>query len=135
MLGGTAISWSSKKQPTVTLSTMETEYLPLWHAATQALWIQQFFEEIGLPGEAPTTILSDNLAALTLSVESQYRGRAKHIDILHHFMRDCIKNRKLATLYVNTKENLADTLTKPLPTPQFYNLIEQIMGKQEELDD
>lgn len=50
-------------------------------------------------------------------------------------MHDCIENRKLTTLYVNTKENLADALTKPLPTPQFYNLIEQIMGKQEELDD
>ena len=133
MLGGTAISWSSKKQPTVALSTMEAEYMSLSHAATQALWIRQLFEEIGLPSEAPTTILSDNLAALTLSVESQYRGRSKHIDIRHHFMRDCIENRKLTTLYVNTKENLADALTKPLPTPQFYHLIEQMMGEQEDL--
>lgn len=135
MLAGSAISWSSRKQPTVALSTMEAEYMALSHTATQALWIRQLFEEVGLPSDAPTTILSDNLAALTLSVESQYQARAKHIDIRHHFMRDCIESRKLSTLYVNTKENLADALTKLLPTPQFYNLVEHIMGEQEDMED
>jgi hypothetical protein len=135
MLAGSTISWSSRKQPTIALLTMEAEYMGLSHAATQALWIRQLFEEVGLPSDAPTTILSDNLTALTLSVESQYRARAKHIDIRHHFMRDCIESRKPSTLYVNTKENLVDALTKLLPTPQFCNLIERIMGKQEDMDD
>ncbi|KAG8703200.1 hypothetical protein FRC09_004302, partial [Ceratobasidium sp. 395] len=132
MLGGAAISWSSKKQPTVALSTMEAEYMALAHASAQALWIRQFFHELGFPSEAPTLLLSDNLAALTLSVESQYRGRSKHIDIRHHFMRDCIQKRMLSTMYVNTKQNLADVFTKALPTTQFNTLIEGVMGEQEE---
>ncbi|QRV77015.1 Retrovirus-related Pol polyprotein from transposon TNT 1-94 [Ceratobasidium sp. AG-Ba] len=130
LLGGAAISWSSRKQPTVALSTMEAEYMALTHASTQALWIRQFFDELGLGASAPTVISSDNLAALTLSVESQYRGRSKHIDIRHHFIRDCVEKRILSPLYVNTKDNLANALTKPLPAIQFFTLVDQIMGNE-----
>ncbi|QRV95406.1 integrase core domain protein [Ceratobasidium sp. AG-Ba] len=129
LLGGAAISWSAKKQATVALSTMEAEYMALSHACTQALWFRQFFDEIGHKADAPTLILSDNLAALTLSVELQYHGRSKHIDICHHFMRDIIKQRKVSTLYVPSKENLADAFTKALPAPQFSYLAKVFMGE------
>ncbi|QRW21240.1 Retrovirus-related Pol polyprotein from transposon TNT 1-94 [Rhizoctonia solani] len=129
MLGGAAISWSAKKQATVALSTMEAEYMSLAHACTQALWLCQFFEELHLYADAPTLILSDNIAALTLSVESQYHGRSKHIDIRHHFMRNIIEQRKVSTLYVPTHENLADAFTKALPAPQFRYLMRSIMGE------
>ncbi|KAG9086902.1 hypothetical protein FRC06_002821, partial [Ceratobasidium sp. 370] len=129
LLGGAAVSWSAKKQTTVALSTMEAEYMALSHACTQALWFRQFFEELYYDADAPTLILSDNLAALTLSVESQYHGRSKHIDIRHHFMRDIIHERKVSTLYVPSKENLADAFTKALPAPQFSYLIKPIMGE------
>ncbi|EUC58867.1 reverse transcriptase, partial [Rhizoctonia solani AG-3 Rhs1AP] len=88
LLGGAAVSWSAKKQATIALSTMEAEYMALSHACTQVLWFRQFFQELYYPANAPTLILSDNLAALTLSVESQFHGRSKHIDIRHHYMRD-----------------------------------------------
>ncbi|QRV78901.1 Retrovirus-related Pol polyprotein from transposon TNT 1-94 [Ceratobasidium sp. AG-Ba] len=123
------ISWSAKKQPTVALSTMEAEYMALSHACTQALWFRQFFDEIGHKADAPSLILSDNLAAVTLSVESQYHGRSNHIDIRHHFMRDIIEQRKVSTLYVRFKENLADAFTKALPAPQFSYLANIFMGE------
>ncbi|QRV97073.1 Retrovirus-related Pol polyprotein from transposon TNT 1-94 [Ceratobasidium sp. AG-Ba] len=129
LLGGAAISWSAKKQTTVALSTMEAEYMALSHACTQALWLRQFFEELYYGADAPTLLLSDNLAALTLSVESQYHGRSKHIDIRHHFMRDVIEKRKVSTLYVPSKENLADVFTKALPAPQFSYLTNSVMGE------
>ncbi|QRV85201.1 Retrovirus-related Pol polyprotein from transposon TNT 1-94 [Ceratobasidium sp. AG-Ba] len=129
MLGGAAVSWSAKKQATVALSTMEAEYIALSHACTQALWIRQFFDELGYIADAPTLILSDNLAALTLSVESQFHGRSKHIDIRHHFMRDIIQKGLVSTLYVPSKENLADAFTKALASPQFSYLTEMIMGE------
>ncbi|QRW26084.1 integrase core domain protein [Rhizoctonia solani] len=129
MLGGAAISWSAKKQATVALSTMEAEYMSLAHTCTQALWLRQFFEELHLYADAPTLILSNNIAALTLSVESQYHGRSKHIDIRHHFMRDIIEQRKVSTLYVPTHENLANAFTKALPAPQFRYLMRSIMGE------
>ncbi|KAF8748772.1 Reverse transcriptase (RNA-dependent DNA polymerase) [Rhizoctonia solani] len=130
LLGGAAVSWSAKKQPTVALLTMEAEYMALSHACTQAIWFRQFFQELYYPADAPTLILSDNLAALTLSVESQFHGRSKHIDICHHFMRNTIKKRMISTLYVPSNENLADALTKALPAPQFNYLTNAIMGEQ-----
>ncbi|QRW23987.1 Retrovirus-related Pol polyprotein from transposon TNT 1-94 [Rhizoctonia solani] len=137
MLGGAAVSWSAKKQATVALSTMEAEYMALSHACTQALWMRQFFEELYLYADAPTLILSDNLAALTLSVKSQFHGRSKHIDIQHHFMRNIIEKRKVTTLYVPSNENLADAFTKALPAPQFRYLMRSIMGEpiEESIED
>ncbi|QRV75603.1 Copia-like polyprotein/retrotransposon [Ceratobasidium sp. AG-Ba] len=126
---GAAVSWSAKKQATVALLTMEAEYIALSHACTQALWIHQFFNELGYIADAPTLILSDNLAALTLSVESQFHGRSKHINIRHHFMRDIIQKGLVFTLYVPSKENLADAFTKALASPQFSYLTEMIMGE------
>ncbi|KAG9124718.1 hypothetical protein FRC07_010508 [Ceratobasidium sp. 392] len=128
-LGGAAITWSAKKQATVTLSTMEAEYMALSHACTQALWLRQFFEELHYDADAPTLLRSDNLAALTLSVKSQFHGQSKHIDIRHDFMCNIIDKRMVSTLYVPSKENLADAFTKALPAPQFIYLIKSIMGK------
>ncbi|QRW23563.1 Retrovirus-related Pol polyprotein from transposon TNT 1-94 [Rhizoctonia solani] len=130
LLGGAAISWSAKKQPMVALLTMEAEYMALSHACTQAIWFRQFFQELYYPADAPTLILSDNLAALTLSVELQFHGCSKHIDICHHFMRNTIEKRMISMLYVPLNENLADALTKALPAPQFNYLTNAIMGKQ-----
>ncbi|KAF8747055.1 Reverse transcriptase (RNA-dependent DNA polymerase) [Rhizoctonia solani] len=133
MLGGAAISWSAKKQATVALSTMEAKYMLLAHACTQALWLCQFFEELHLYADAPTLILSNNIAALTLSVESQYHGCSKHINIQHHFMRNIIKQHKVSTLYVPTHENLANAFTKALLAPQFRYLMQSIMGEITEM--
>ncbi|QRW21879.1 Copia-like polyprotein/retrotransposon [Rhizoctonia solani] len=108
---------------------MEAEYMALSHACTQAMWLRQFFEELQYVADTPTLIVSDNLAALALSEESQFHGQSKHIDIRHHFMRDLIEKRKVATLYVPTKENLANAFTKALPAPQFSYLMQGIMGK------
>ncbi|KAF8755410.1 Reverse transcriptase (RNA-dependent DNA polymerase) [Rhizoctonia solani] len=119
----------SKKQATVALLTMEAKYMLLAHACTQALWLCQFFEELHLYTNAPTLILSDNIAALTLSVESQYHRRSKHINKQHHFMRNIIEQHKVSTLYVPTHENLANAFTKALPAPQFRYLMQSIMGE------
>ncbi|CEL60459.1 Retrovirus-related Pol polyprotein from transposon TNT 1-94 OS=Nicotiana tabacum PE=2 SV=1 [Rhizoctonia solani AG-1 IB] len=117
-----------KKQATVALSTMEAEYMSLSHACTQAIWMRQLFEELSFSTDDPTLILSDNLAALALSTESQFHGRSKHIDIRHHFIRDVIEKRKVTTLYVQTNENLANAFTKALAAPQFRYLMQLILG-------
>jgi hypothetical protein len=131
LLGGAAVTWLSKKQPTIALSTMEAEYMAIAQASTQALWMRQFFDELNLPTAEPTNIVSDNLAALTLTVESQYHVRSKHIDIRHHFVHDAVNNHLIKTDYVRSEENLADALTKALPAPRFNFLMGSIMGKQE----
>ncbi|QRV96448.1 Retrovirus-related Pol polyprotein from transposon TNT 1-94 [Ceratobasidium sp. AG-Ba] len=88
------------------------------------------FGEIGYSdADWGSNLLNYNLATLTLSVESQFHGQSKHIDIRHHFMRDIIQKELVTTLYVPSKENLADAFTKALASPQFSYLIEMIMGK------
>ncbi|QRW21854.1 Reverse transcriptase [Rhizoctonia solani] len=130
LLGRAAVSWSAKKQPTVALSTMEAGYMALSHTCTQAIWFRQFFQELYYPADAPTLLLSDNLAALMLSVELQFHSCSKHINICHHFMHNTIEKRMISTLYVPSNKNLADALTKALPAPQFNYLTNAIMGKQ-----
>ncbi|QRW15590.1 Copia-like polyprotein/retrotransposon [Rhizoctonia solani] len=130
LLGRAAISWSAKKQPMVALLTMEAEYMALSHACTQAIWFRQFFQELYYPADAPTLILSDNLAALTLSVELQFHGCLKHIDICHHFMRNTIEKCMISMLYVPLNKNLADALTKALPALQFNYLTTQLWANR-----
>jgi hypothetical protein len=114
---------------------MEAEYMAISQASTQALWLQQFFSELCLTSNDPTTIASDNLAALTLTTESQYHARSKHIDIRHHFVCDAINNGKIRMVYVPTQDNLADAFTKALPTPRFAYLVGSIMGQQLFMDE
>ncbi|KAB5587437.1 Copia protein [Ceratobasidium theobromae] len=130
LLGGAAVCWMAKKQPTVALSTMEAKYIAIALACAQALWMRQFFEEIEFGTTEPTIIVSDNIAALSLTVESQYYAHSKHIDIKHHFVRDAVNNRKIIAIYIPTNENVANALTKALPSPRFYELFQTIMGKQ-----
>lgn len=120
-LGNSLISWSSKKQPTLTLSTTEAEYMALSHATKEALWLQQLFEELKLNEIAskPITICCDNKGALELSKNNVYHGRTKHIDIRHHFLRDAVENKNISLQQISTDEMLADIFTKPLGTDKF----------------
>ena len=109
-IAGGAVSWSSKKQPTVALSTAEAEYID----AKQALWQRSLFKELDFDIPTTSTIFTDNQAAISISHHPGHHSHAKHIDIAHHFLRDLINNRALNTVYVNTCENLADLFTKGL---------------------
>jgi hypothetical protein len=131
LIGGTGITWLSKKQPTITLSTMETKYMVIAQASMQALWMCQFFDKLNLPTAEPTNIVSDNLATLTVTIESQYHACSKHINICHHFMHIVVNNHLIKTDYVQSEENLANALTKVLPAPRLNFLMGFIMGEQE----
>jgi len=81
MLHGSAISWSAKWQEIISLSTMESEYVAITHAAKEGLWICSLLSQL-FPGKLdPTTLFSDNQSAITLTKDHQYHARTKHIDI------------------------------------------------------
>jgi hypothetical protein len=117
-LDGCAVSWSSKKQELVTLSTTEAEYVALTHAAKEALWLRQFLEELFGPINEPFTLYGDNQSAIALahSQAGQFHARTKHIDIRYHFIRYCIENGSIQLLYCPTEDMVADALTKALPS-------------------
>lgn len=114
ILAGGIVSWSSKRQPTVALSSMEAEYLALAHACKEALWLRALTTELGMPPPAPTDICTDNTAAISFAHDHQFHARSKHIDIRHHFVRDHIANGDIRTPHCSSEDNCADILTKPL---------------------
>jgi Reverse transcriptase (RNA-dependent DNA polymerase) len=114
-VAGGAVSWHSKKQATVALSTAEAEYVAATHVAKQTIWQRSLFTELGFELPTTSTIFTDNQAAISISHHPEHHSRTKHIDIAHHFLRDLITNGTLNTIYVNTRDNLADLFTKGLP--------------------
>jgi hypothetical protein len=121
------ISWSSKKQPIITLSSTESEYVALTHAAKEAKWLRSLAREIlpvvGLGSYVdkfrPTILYCDNQGAIKLSTNPVFHARTKHIDIHFHFIRQTITGRDLQLVYCPTDYMVADIMTKPLGRVKF----------------
>ena len=116
MVDGGAVSWSSKKQEIVTLSTMEAEYVAQTHAAKEAMWFRQLLMELFGTMESPTTLFSDSKSAIALAQDGHYHARTKHIDIRYHFIRYIIDAGTIKLVYCSTDDMTVDTLTKALPS-------------------
>jgi len=116
---GCAISWMSKKQQTVTLSTTEAEYLAGTEATKEAMWIAAFLEEIGQKTEGPIQLRGDNQGANALAANPEYHGRTKHIYGRQRFITEMVEQKVIEVAYIPTKDMIADTLTKPLPREQY----------------
>jgi hypothetical protein len=115
LLDGGAISWGSKKQELITLSTAEAEFVAATHAAKEAIWLQRFLHEL-LPNPLPPTpLFCDNQAALRLATNDNYHARTKHIDVRYHFIRYAAASGSIALYYCPTEDMVADLLTKSLP--------------------
>lgn len=112
-LQGGAISWASKKQHTVALSSTEAEYMALAAACQEAAWLRQLKKTLeASTKDEPTTIYCDNRSALNLANMDAYRVRTKHIDIRHHFVRNKVIEGEVRVEPIDTKQMVADSLTK-----------------------
>ena len=119
-LSNAAFSWSSRRQETAAGSTMEAEYIALYHTSSHATWINGFMSEIGFPLSEPLEIIGDNEAAIRVaSGEEPLFKRAKHINIKYHAIRDHVSNNEIVVTQINSEDNLADQLTKVLPRERF----------------
>jgi hypothetical protein len=123
MLGGGAVSWQSKKQHTVALSSVEAEYMASTQATKEALWWRTFLIELGMPDTLTTVIHSDSQGSIALSKNPEHHARSKHIDIRHHFVREQVAAGTVALQYVSTNDMIADVLTKALSKMQHTRLI------------
>ena len=113
MLNDNVISWASKKQSSISLSTAEAEYVGMSEAAKTTLYFRNLIKELNMK-TGPGVICSDNIAALQMSAIRTISSKTKHIEIRFYHIQDCVKKRKLKLEYVNTTENIADGLTKIL---------------------
>ena len=119
LIDGGAVSWCSKKQELVTLSTTEAKYVASTHAAKELIWFWRLFGEVFRPLEHPVVLHSDNQSAIALAhSQGQFHARTKHIDIRWHFIRYSIENGSIELIYCPTEDMTADLLTKPLPSAQ-----------------
>jgi hypothetical protein len=118
-LGGGAISWSSKLQPTVAASTTEAEYMAAASAIKEGLWLRTLLSEINLEGSVNIIIYADNQSAIKLLKNPVFSMRSKHIDVIYHFARERVARKDVEFKYIPTTEMVADALTKPLPSVKF----------------
>lgn len=119
MLGTGAISWSSKKQPVVSLSTTEAEFIAAASCACQAVWLRRILENLGHNQGRCTTICCDNSSTIKLSRNPVLHGRSKHIDVRFHFLRDLTKDGVIELQYCSTEDQVSDIMTKPLKLESF----------------
>jgi hypothetical protein len=113
-LGDSPISWSSKPQAVVALSSCEAEYISVTHCARDVLWLRNLFAEIGYPQESPTTIFCDSPGTVACTHDPHAHSKMKHISICEHFIRDCISKGTINVVHIDGKENPVDLFTKPL---------------------
>ncbi|XP_071724667.1 secreted RxLR effector protein 161-like [Rutidosis leptorrhynchoides] len=121
LLGSRIVSWFSRKQSTVSLSTTEAEYVALGSCCSQILWIKQQLRDFEIE-DSCTEINCDNTSAINLTKNPILHSRAKHIEIRHHFIRDHVQNGDVSIQFVDSKNQLADIFTKPLEKNQFESI-------------
>ena len=125
-LSGAAVSWRSKKQSCVVLSSAEVEYMALASAAQEALWMQRLQNDLNETSVKSTLIYGDNQSTINMAKNSQYHGRAKHIDIKFHYIREQVEKKAIQLEYCESKNMVADMLTKALLSSQFVKLREML---------
>ncbi|KAJ9504976.1 hypothetical protein QJQ45_013241 [Haematococcus lacustris] len=121
MLHGGAVSWSSRRQPTVAVSTTEAEYMAASAASKEALWLRTLVAELAVGSDVvqPVTIMCDNEAAITLIKHPIASAQSKHIDVLHHFVRERAARGEVVFKFCESEANVADGMTKALPRAKF----------------
>ena len=121
------VSWNSKKQQTVALSSAESEYMAISECMKEMLWLRALLSELGVRTVTPSIVHVDNQAAIQISNTDTHHDRTKHIDIRHHFIRDCINTGDVRLQWIETKMQRADIFTKALGSNSFVRLRQMIM--------
>ena len=115
------VSWSSRKQRTVSTSSTESEYYALTNTIKEAIWFKLFLSLTSLPSPTPLPILCDNQSTCTIANTDIISSRTKHIDVRHHFIRQHLLDRSFVTTWCPTSDMTADIFTKPLLSTLFIH--------------
>ena|ERR1700761_8558366 len=113
MMNDLLLSWISKQQAVVALSSCEAEYLAT-HCAHDVLWFCNLFAELGFTQSQPTSLFCDNQGMVACTHNPHAHSKMKHILICEHFIRNCVMKWLIDVIHVSNKENTADLLTKRL---------------------
>jgi hypothetical protein len=120
-LGSNLVSWSARKQATVSRSSTEAEYKDVANAMAEIMWIQTLLREIGIPSPKMAKLWCDTMGAKYLYANHVFHARTKHIEVDFHFVRERVLNNLLQIDFVPTGDQVADGFTKPLAVRQLEN--------------
>jgi hypothetical protein len=120
-LGDNLISWSSRRQPIVSRSSVEAEYRAVANCIAESCWLRQLLQELHHPPSRATVVYCDNVSAMYMSSNPVQHQRTKHVEIDLHFVRDRVALGEAKVLHVPTSSQFADIFTKGLPTVVFQD--------------
>lgn len=118
-IGSGPISWCSKRQQTVALSTTEAEYVAASESVRELIWLRNLMTDVAPTIQNVPLLMVDNQSAIKLIRNPQFHKRSKHIDIKHHFIREKYSQNFFCLKYVDTENQIADIFTKALPKDKF----------------
>ena len=127
--GNPPISWSAKKQGTVSCSSTEAKYRALASTTAELYWIRMLLRDFGLFLPHPSLLWCDNVNALAIATNPVFHGRTKHIEVDYHFVREKVLRRDVMLKFISTHDQLADLFTKNLTSPRFNWLTSKLMWK------
>jgi transposase InsO family protein len=128
-LNGAAISWTSRKQHTVALSSTESEYYALCLAAQEAIYLKALLNDLKLVSKVEQVVIhQDNQGSMAIANNPISTRRSKHIDIKYHFIREKVEKKEIRLIHTPTKEMIADCLTKPVGHINLQRAIPKLLG-------
>lgn len=127
LFNGGAVSWKSQKQRRVAGSPTEAEYIALYEASKEVIWLKNILNELGFDTPNPALIFEDNTSTIRAAYNPVEHSKLKHLDISYHAVRQFIELNKVAVISISTENQIADILTKSLPTKQFEYLRNPIL--------
>ena len=120
-MGSNLVSWSARKQATVSRSSTEAEYKVVANATAEVMWVQTLLKELGIQTPQAAQLWCDNIGATYLSTNPVFHARMKHIEVDYHFVRERVARKQLEIKFVPSRDQVADGFTKPLSTRQLEN--------------
>ena len=129
-LSRAAVSWRSKKQSCVALSRAEAEYMALARATQEAVWMQRLQNDLNEASAKSTLIYEDNQSTICMAKNPQHYGRAKHIVIKFHYIREQVEKKAFQLEYCESKNMVVDMLTKALLSSQFVKPREMLWVRE-----
>lgn len=124
LLNGGAITLSSRKQPIFALSTMESEYIAASDSTRDAVWLRRLLDGLSTTQTEPTELRCDNESAILLAKNPECHKGSRHIEVRYHFIREEVQKGLIQLTHVNTRDQLADVLTKAVDGETYKRCLE-----------